>query len=101
MTPPSEVLDFIKRRFPKDSNWTDGNCYYFAIILLARFPNAVIYYDTLKGHFFATIDSVPYDWNGIIVEDNIEYFKKYCIRWDKMQDYDSLVCERVTRDCIY
>ena len=32
-----EILDFIQRRFPKDSDWTTGNCYWFAGILGNRF----------------------------------------------------------------
>ena len=32
-----EVIEFIKRRFPTDSNWLSGNCYYFAKILQERF----------------------------------------------------------------
>ena len=29
----NQVEEFIQRRFPVDCNWTNGNCYYFAVIL--------------------------------------------------------------------
>ena len=33
-----EIKDFIKRRFPYDNMWMNGNCYWFARILADRFP---------------------------------------------------------------
>jgi hypothetical protein len=40
-----EVIEFINRRWKKDANWLDGNCYYFALILKHRFPEGRIWYE--------------------------------------------------------
>lgn len=92
-----EVLDFIERRFPSEDKWIDGNCYYFTIILKARFPQAIIYYDTLHGHFFVSIDNINYDWAGLYYST---IHPTYHIKWDEMDNYDPLVKERIVRDCI-
>ena len=91
-----EVVEFIRRRFPIDSHLLDGNCYYFATILKARFPSAVIWYDTIYGHFFVNIDGQDYDWTGVIQRKD-DWF---CVEWDKMNEYDPYVQERIVRDCI-
>ena len=88
------VLDFIRRRFPVDNHWCDGNCYYFATILHARFPDGKIYYDVIDNHFFIGLDGKFYDWTGEIQPDG------YVIEWDKCDEYDSNVKKAVIRDCI-
>lgn len=92
----NQVVDFIHRRFQKDCNWTSGNCYYFATILKSRFPSAVIFYDVIYGHFFVNIDGQDYDWTGTI-ERKEDWF---CVEWDKMEEYDINVKNRIVRDCI-
>ncbi len=47
----NNIIKFIKRRFPNDSNWLNGNCFYFAVILKNRFPKGVIFYDVVIDHF--------------------------------------------------
>ena len=89
-----EILEFIKRRFPVDCNWITGNCYYFAIILLYRFPKGIIYYDVINGHFIFKYDDYYYDWTGITEPDG------YLVEWDKFDEYDSLLKQRIIRDCI-
>jgi len=89
-----EVIDFINRRFKKDCDWTCGNCYYFAIILKARFPEGIIYYDVLDGHFVFAYQGELYDYNGII------YKTMYLVEWDKFDDYDSNQKQVIVRDCI-
>ena len=91
------VLSFIERRFPKDSNWTSGNCYWFAKILADRFMvgDGNIFYDFMEGHFVTLIEGSLYDYNG---------------KWDG--SYEDVIClsqieiedpswySRLVRDCI-
>ena len=89
-----EVLEFIQRRFKDDCKWTDGNCYYFAIILKYRFPEGKIFYDVTWGHFIFEYLGQFYDWTGIKNPDT------YLVEWDKFEKYDSLQKERIIRDAI-
>ena len=89
-----EIIDFINRRFSKDCHWCDGNCYWFAVILTQRFPYLDILYLPVENHFVAGVSGVYYDWTGEITpEEDI-------ILWDNMQSYDSLLYERIVRDCL-
>ena len=92
----NNVLDFIKRRFKTDCMWISGNCYYFAVILKARFPEGNILYDVIKGHFVTEIDGVKYDWTGIVKD----YDKQYYVEWDKFNEYDEEQGKVIIRDCI-
>lgn len=89
-----EILNFIKRRFSDNCNWLNGNCYYFALILLFRFPKGKIYYDVINGHFIYGIDDMFFDWSGEIKPDG------HLVEWNKFQEYDQLQYEIVVRDCI-
>lgn len=89
-----KILEFIQRRFKNDCNWTDGNCYYFAIILKDRFPEGAIYYDVIYGHFIFEYQNKFYDWTGIIIPNG------YIIKWDEFHKYDSLQKDIIIRDCI-
>lgn len=90
----NEVLEFITRRFKKDCNWMDGNCYYFAIILKDRFPEGKILYDVIYGHFVFLYEGEYYDWKGITKPLG------YVVSWDNFDEYDSLLKQRIIRDCI-
>lgn len=90
----NEVLEFINRRFKKDCNWINGNCYYFSIILKDRFPKGRICYDVIYGHFVFLYQDKLYDWTGLY--DNAGYL----VEWDNFEEYDSLEYERIVRDCI-
>ena len=90
----NEVLDFIRRRFKRDCDWTTGNCNYFAIILKDRFPEGEMYYDVIYGHFVFKYLDIYYDWNGIVKSIG------YLVEWDKFEEYDFLLKERIIRDCI-
>jgi len=91
-----EVLEFINRRFKKDCNWLDGNCYYFAVILKDRFPDGKIIYDVIYGHFFFEYNGKCYDYSGEIVCPG----GAYGVYWDEMDKYDRLQKDRIIRDCI-
>lgn len=90
-----EVLEFIRRRFVDDCNWTNGNCYYFAVILKTRFPDGEIFYDVINGHFVFLYNNVFYDYIGAYSE-----YKDVLILWDEFDKYDSLLKQRIIRDCI-
>ena len=89
-----ELLEFIQRRFQKNSDWLTGNCYYFAVILKNRFPEGKIYYDVTTGHFLFQYEDKYYDWTGMV------NLYGELIEWDKFEEYDSLQKERIIRDCI-
>lgn len=91
-----KIEEFIKKRFPQDCNWTTGNCYYFAKILQARFPEGRIWYEVIYGHFVYELYYQFYDWTGK-VKSSAD--KKY-IPWDELDEYDPYVKERIIRDCI-
>lgn len=91
----NQVLEFIQRRFPDDCNWVSGNCYYFAVILKARFPESVIYYDVIYGHFVVKIDDVYYDHNGVV-----DLTDRYLVDWDRFDEYDARQKQAIIRDCI-
>ena len=90
------ILNFIRRRFPTDSNWVNGNCYYFAMILKERFSkSAIVYYDVVQGHFVTRIGEDYYDYTGLISvdEDNL-------VEWSAFKDYDAGQFRRIMVDCI-
>lgn len=91
-----EVIEFINRRWKKDANWLNGNCYYFALILKDRFPKGRIWYDVIYGHFIFELKGRFYDFSGEIAVPG----GAYCIPWDEMEAYDKLLYKRIIRDCI-
>lgn len=66
MDTEKKILDFIKRRFPEtgDNHWMDGNCYFFAVILNARFPFCPIIYSQIDGHFSVKWENYCFDFKG-------------------------------------
>ena len=92
-----QVEEFIQRRFEKDCNWLNGNCYYFAVILQEAFPGGEIVYDTLTGHFLYWLNGYLYDWRG----KQLDYcFPGQLINWSSLSHDDSTYYERIVRDCI-
>lgn len=90
----SEIQEFIQRRFKSDCNWLSGNCYYFSLILKDRFPDGIIYYDVIDGHFVFRYQEKYYDWSGKIHPEG------YLVEWDKFDKYDSSQKQVIIRDCI-
>ena len=91
----NEILDFIHKRFPGNSGWLNGNCYYFSLILKNRFPEGTIHYDVIDGHFVFKYKDLYYDYSGVTMREN-----GYMIEWDKFDEYDSIQKKRIVRDCI-
>jgi hypothetical protein len=94
MNTTNEILDFIHRRFNKDCNWMNGNCYYFSIILKERFPNGKIIYDPIVGHFMYLINHKCFDALGSHKIPN-DYYD-----WEELKNTDYLLYNRIKRDCI-
>lgn len=94
MTTKELVYNFISKRFPEDCNWTTGNCYYFAIILKARFSGE-LWYEPVENHFVCLIDNIFYDHDGEWKPtDNI-------LRWSEFMLLDCLETSRIIRDCVH
>lgn len=92
----NQIQDFIKRRFAKDCDWQNGNCYYFAQILKIRFPELCIYYLPVRGHFVAKYEDTFYDSGGVVsLLEN-----ENPIEWKVLGQEDPLLAIRVMRDCI-
>lgn len=91
----NEVLNFINKRFPVDCDWTNGNCYYFALMLKDRFPNGDIVYDLIEGHFLFRYKGVLYDYNG---KQSSE--QRHLVDWTSFDLYDKYQKQRIVRDCI-
>lgn len=90
----SEILDFIKCRFPVNCNWLNKNCYYFSLILKDRFPEGTIYYDVINCHFVFKYENQYYDWTGAVNSNNC------LVEWDKFDEYDNIQKQVIIRDCI-
>ena len=94
-----EVLEFIKKfkwRFPKEQEviFTEGNCYYFAVILRERFSGK-IYYLPIVNHFICKIGKEYYDITG---KANLGNEKPW--DWEEYQKEEPLGSGRIIRDCI-
>ena len=91
-----QVLEFIERRWREyPSNWTTGNCYWFAHILCTRFPQLEIFYLPTIGHFVAG-DSKQnrfYDWEGIFIPEETP------INFAELLYKDPTWYGRLLRDC--
>lgn len=94
MTLEQEILEFINRRWSKDADWTNGNCYYFAKILKARFPQLDIYYCQIDGHFISGHNGEYFDWNGKYIPQETP------VLFDDLEDIDRLLFSRIIRDCV-
>ena len=92
-----EVEEFIHRRFPNDSNWLDGNCYFFAVILKSVF-SGTIYYDQIEGHFIVEICNKFYDWSGRRYYD--ENYVENFLNWNTMPFTDIALYKRIVKDCV-
>ena len=89
------VNEFIYRRFPTDNKWLSGNCYYFAVILKARFPDGTIWYDVIDGHFVFSLNEKYYDWRGQVFP-----LCEHLVEWDKFDQYDELQKQRIVSGCV-
>lgn len=88
------ILEFIKRRFDIDCHWTDGNCYYFAVILKERFPEVNIFYMPIRGHFVVRdSEGNYYDFNGLVDMDEEP------LSLDYLENEEPMWYSRLMADC--
>lgn len=92
-----KILDFIAHFQRPDTIevFTNGMCYWFAVILLERFGGEILY-TQVPGHFVCKVDDILYDVTGDVTEQYMDGL----IPWESMQDYDDLLYERLLRDCV-
>lgn len=70
----------------------DGWCYYFAVMLKARFGGR-IYYLPVENHFVCKIGELYYDIQGINIPEE-------AVPWDEYKYQDIIHARRIIRDCI-
>lgn len=93
MTKREEILEFINRRWRADADWITCNCWYFASILIERFPHLRRYYLPIEGHFVAGDGENFFDWTGEVEIPHIIY------SWEEIRKDDPVWAERLIRDC--
>lgn len=94
MTRQEQIVEFINRRFPEESKWINGNCYYFAQILSIRFPELNLYYLPKEGHFVAGYREEYYNWTGKVE------LKETPIKFSDLEEVDPAYYTVILRDCI-
>ena len=93
----NEVLDFIKRRwYNTKAHWTDGNCYWFSLILTQRFSLFKIYYLPIVGHFIAG-DPITGEYYDALGQYEL---KEEPILFNELKIKDELWYSHIVRDCI-
>ena len=104
----AEVQSFIKRfhTFDDDTSdsiinktFTEGCCYWFAVILNKRFKKCSrIMYEPIENHFVTEISGIRtrlYDITG----DVTDKYRDKVIDWEAWND-DPLAKNRIIRDCV-
>lgn len=82
-----------------EDSFTNGNCYYFVLILSQRY-NGDIYYDPIDCHFVTKINSNYYDITGDVTDNysDLEFYHLY--RWSEYDQFYVLDYNRVVHYCI-
>jgi hypothetical protein len=108
---PTDILEFIKNfkevDFLYKNNkelipniiycFTQGNCYFFSLILSNIYKEGTIVYDQIMGHFLYKYKEKFYDIEG---ENKLTKLEHQVV-WDTLQFTDELFYERLMRDCVY
>lgn len=96
-----EVLNFISRftsgaqKAAVEKCFTGGCCFWFAHILVSRFPQGVLAYDQAMNHFGCMVDKRVYDITGDVTDQYV------WAPWVTIQMNDPALAKRIERDCIY
>lgn len=88
------VVDFIMhfQNLGTIDTFTNGCCYWFAVILKERFQGTIMY-NPIDNHFATLINGFLYDITGQISRDGWE-------EWDEYKKLDELETERIYKYCI-
>lgn len=86
------IMRFISNFHGAEDVFLNGCCYWFALILQARF-GGTIFYDPIRNHFVCRIGERFYDVSG---ETHSE---EYC-NWEMFSLVDYREYQRIIRDCI-
>ena len=91
------VEEFIERFNSSDikSNFLDGYCYYFAVMLKIRFSEGSIYYLPIENHFVFGLNNKFYDVTG-----EVNVAGKVIYLWSEYIKMDKVHSKRIIRDCI-
>ena len=97
------ILDFIngfKKYHEKEITdlFSNGYCYYFAIILNERFNSVgTIMYAPVYNHFTYRMEGNLYDITGKVTDEELI---KISEPWNTYKNQDNLESYRIIRDCI-
>ena len=93
----NEVLAFIQHFKGSVEVFLNGCCCWFAFILQARFGGTMMY-EPVENHFMQEIGGRLYDCSGDVTDQY--QGNMHLMPWSAMQQYNSLLYERIIRDCI-
>ncbi len=95
MNEVEQFIDNFKSDYKEEIElvFTEGNCYYFAVILRERF-NGTIYYLPIDNHFVCKIDADFYDITGKLT------LSESPVNWEDLEQQDAAHYKRIVRDCI-
>lgn len=92
-----EIIDFIeefKYKYKEEIEdvFSNGYCYFFAIMLKERFGGEIVY-DPIQNHFALCRNLKKYDIIG--------YTNGHFENWESYQEKELLDTERIYKNCIY
>ena len=93
----ADVPGFLRRFHLYDSVdrvFTEGCCYWFAVILHTRFPESQIVYEPVLNHFAVAVEGRVFDVTGDVTDRAVSGW----IPWDSYADEPHR--RRIVRDCI-
>ena len=98
-----DIIDFINTFKQTDKQnleyiFTNGNCYFFALILKELFTGSHIVFSQSESHFLVMYDNHLYDILGDRTKE-ISIYDLYA--WEDMKTIDNAYYNRLLRDCVY
>lgn len=97
MVKQQEILHFISQFENAKETFLFGMCFWFAFILQERFGGTMMY-EPVENHYVQEIGGRLYDVSGDVTEQYGS--SEHLMRWVDMEQFDSSLYRRLTRDCI-